>query len=111
MLRFSANLSLLFSEYPWPQRFQVASRQGFKAVEIQFPYQLPAQQLQALLQENALQLILFNVAADTLLEGGEGSVDDQVEGAAGTAGRRRATAVGAVSTDTELRQCLFQRCG
>ncbi|QWF71323.1 TIM barrel protein [Methylomonas paludis] len=72
MLRFSANLSLLFSEYPWPQRFQVASRQGFKAVEIQFPYQLPAQQLQALLQENALQLILFNVAADTLLEGGEG---------------------------------------
>lgn len=72
MLRFSANLSMLFTEYDWPQRFAVAKQHGFYAVEIQFPYHLPAAQLQDLLAENALQLVLFNVAADDLLQGGEG---------------------------------------
>ena len=72
MLRFSANLSMLFTEYDWPQRFAVAKQHGFQAVEIQFPYQLPVVQLQELLAANALQLVLFNVAADDLLQGGEG---------------------------------------
>ena len=72
MLRFSANLSLLFAEYDWPQRFAVAKQHGFEAVEIQFPYHLPAEQIQDLLTEHALQLVLFNVDADDLLRGGEG---------------------------------------
>ena len=72
MLRFSANLSLLFTEYPWLERFRVAGEQGFQAIEIQFPYHLPAEQILAALQENRLQLALFNVDADTLLQGGEG---------------------------------------
>ena len=72
MLRFCANLSLLFTEFDWPLRFAAAKQHGFEAVEMQFPYHLPAAQLQELLAENALQLVLFNVAADDLLAGGEG---------------------------------------
>ena len=72
MLRFSANLSLLFTELPLAERFQAARQQGFKAVEIQFPYTLPASQIRDLLDQQDLQLVLFNVAADTLLQGGEG---------------------------------------
>lgn len=72
MLRFSANLSLLFTELPLLQRFQAARQAGFTAVEIQFPYELSIEQLLAVLQENALKLVLFNVDADTLLQGGEG---------------------------------------
>lgn len=72
MLRFCANLSLLFTEYPWLERFKAAKDHGFEAVEIQFPYHLPAEQIQDALQENSLKLVLFNVDADTLLQGGEG---------------------------------------
>jgi hydroxypyruvate isomerase len=72
MLRFSANLSLLFSEYPFFERFALAKQHGFTAVEIQFPYTYPAEQIQAALAENQLKLVLFNVDAATLLQGGEG---------------------------------------
>lgn len=72
MLRFTANLSLLFTELPVPERFQAAKQHGFDAVEIQFPYTLPAEQIQDLLDQQGLQLVLFNVDADTLLQGGEG---------------------------------------
>ena len=72
MLRFSANLSLLFTEWPLLERFEQAKRQGFDAVEIQFPYQLSPEQIQNVLTANDLKLILFNVDADDLLQGGEG---------------------------------------
>ena len=72
MLRFSANLSLLFTEVPLQQRFKAASEQGFKAVEIQFPYELSAETIRQELDAQQLKLILFNVAADDLLQGGEG---------------------------------------
>lgn len=72
MLRFSANLSMLFTELPLLERFRAAKQQGFDAVEIQFPYELPAGEIQAVLQEQHLKLVLFNVAADDLLQGGEG---------------------------------------
>ena len=38
MPRFSANISMMFTEVPLPERFEAAARAGFKAVEIQFPY-------------------------------------------------------------------------
>lgn len=72
MLRFTANLSLLFSEYDLLDRFKAARDHGFEAVEIQFPYVLPAEQIQRALQDHDLKLVLFNVDADTLLQGGEG---------------------------------------
>lgn len=72
MLRFSANLSMLFTEVPLPERFQLAKRHGFEAVEVQFPFAIPAETLQDLLTKNNLKLVLFNVDADDLLQGGEG---------------------------------------
>ncbi|MGR8935460.1 MAG: hydroxypyruvate isomerase family protein [Gammaproteobacteria bacterium] len=72
MLRFTANLSLLFTEVALPERFRAARQSGFDAVEIQFPYTLSAAESAASLQENRLKLVLFNVDADDLLQGGEG---------------------------------------
>ena len=72
MLRFTANLSLLFTEVPLQQRFQAAKEQGFTAVEIQFPYELSAHSIRQQLDKQPLKLVLFNVDADDLLQGGEG---------------------------------------
>ncbi len=72
MLQFSANLSLLFTEHGLVDRFKAAKDAGFSAVEIQFPYELSAERIKRQLQQNGLKLVLFNVDADTLLQGGEG---------------------------------------
>lgn len=72
MLKFSANLSLLFTEYPLIQRFEQAKKHGFNAVEIQFPYELSIETLKQVLNDNELKLVLFNIAADDLMQGGEG---------------------------------------
>ncbi len=72
MLHFSANLSMLFTEVDLIKRFKAARENGFSAVEIQFPYILSPKQIQQQLQKYDLKLVLFNVTADTLLQGGEG---------------------------------------
>ena len=72
MLKFTANLSLLFTEVELIDRFKAAKQQGFDAVEIQFPYNLSAKTLKNALEEQQLKLVLFNVDADDLLQGGEG---------------------------------------
>ena len=72
MLKFSANLSLLFTEVELVERFKAAADSGFRAVEIQFPYSLPAAQIEQILGEQSLKLVLFNIDADDLLQGGEG---------------------------------------
>lgn len=72
MLKFSANLSLLFTEVELINRFKAAKQQGFNAVEIQFPYSLSAETLKNAMENEQLKLVLFNVDADDLLNGGEG---------------------------------------
>jgi len=72
MLQFSLNLSLLFTEKPLIERFEAARSAGFDAVEIQFPYSLSIEQIKQQLTQHRLKLVLFNVDADTLLQGGEG---------------------------------------
>jgi len=72
MIKLSANLSLLFTEKPLINRFQAAKEAGFDAVEIQFPYTLTAQAISEQLEKNQLKLVLFNLDADDLLQGGEG---------------------------------------
>ncbi|MDD5462220.1 MAG: TIM barrel protein [Methylococcales bacterium] len=72
MLRFTANLSLLFTEVELIDRFKAAKQHGFKAVEIQFPYNLNTETLRETLEQQQLKLVMFNVAADDLLQGGEG---------------------------------------
>ncbi|MGZ5029993.1 MAG: hydroxypyruvate isomerase family protein [Methylobacter sp.] len=72
MLNFTANLSLLFTEVALIDRFKAARQAGFNAVEIQFPYELSAAAIKDQLDEYDLKLVLFNVAAADLLQGGEG---------------------------------------
>lgn len=60
MLRFAANLSMLYTELPFLDRFEAAARDGFKAVEFWFPYGFDARELAARLQANGLQQVLIN---------------------------------------------------
>jgi len=60
MPRFAANLSWLYTELPFAQRFEAAARDGFKAVEILSPYAWPAAELKALLAAHGLELVLLN---------------------------------------------------
>ncbi len=60
MPRFAANLSMMYPDLPFLDRFEAAARDGFKAVEYLFPYAFPAQELAARLKANDLQQVLFN---------------------------------------------------
>lgn len=60
MSLFAANLSMMFNEVDFMDRFNAASSAGFTAVEYLFPYDYPAQQLAEALQKNKLKQVLFN---------------------------------------------------
>jgi 2-dehydrotetronate isomerase len=60
MPRLAANLSMMYPDLPFLDRFEAAAKDGFKAVEYLFPYAFPAQELAARLQANGLQQVLFN---------------------------------------------------
>ena len=62
MPQFAANLSLLYPELDFLDRFEAAARDGFTAVEFLFPYAYPAAELAARLQAHGLQQVLFNVS-------------------------------------------------
>lgn len=72
MLRFSANLSLLFTDRPLLERFAAARAAGFEAIEIQFPYDHTPEQLAEALARHQLDLVLINVEAGDLMQGGLG---------------------------------------
>jgi hydroxypyruvate isomerase len=63
MPKFAANLSMLFTERPFLERFEAARRAGFEAVEFMFPYEWPAEDIRALLDRHQLQLVLHNLPA------------------------------------------------
>jgi len=60
MPRFAANLSMMYQEHNFLDRFSAAAADGFKFVEYLFPYDHPAPALAALLKENGLRQVLFN---------------------------------------------------
>ena len=63
MPRFAANLSMLFTEVPFLDRFERAAKAGFAAVEFLFPYAWPTAEIRARLQANGLTLVLHNLPA------------------------------------------------
>jgi hydroxypyruvate isomerase len=63
MPRFAANLSMLFTEVPFLDRFERAARAGFTAVEFLFPYPYAAADIKQRLDANGLQLVLHNLPA------------------------------------------------
>ena len=60
MPKFAANLSMLYNELPFLDRFEAAARDGFLGVECLFPYAWPAQEMAARLHDNGLRQVLLN---------------------------------------------------
>jgi 2-dehydrotetronate isomerase len=60
MPRFAANLSMLYPELDFLERFDAAAHDGFKGAEFLFPYAYEARELAARLKANGLQQVLFN---------------------------------------------------
>ena len=63
MPRFAANLSMLFTEVPFLDRFERAAKAGFTAVEFLFPYPFPTAEIKSRLEANGLQIVLHNLPA------------------------------------------------
>ena len=61
MPNFAANLSMLFQELPFLDRFEAAAKAGFKAVEFHFPYDFPAPDIRQRLDRFGLRQVLFNL--------------------------------------------------
>lgn len=81
MPRFAANLTLLFTELPFLQRFNAARAAGFEAVECQFPYAWPAGEIADALARSELRQVLINLPA--------GAWDAGERGLAALPGRER----------------------
>jgi hydroxypyruvate isomerase len=60
MPRFAANLTMMYTEHSFLDRFAAAARDGFTAVEFLFPYEFPASTVASVLNENGLIQVLFN---------------------------------------------------
>lgn len=61
MPKLAANLSMLFNELPFMERFGAAAAAGFRGVEFLFPYAFDAEEIAARLREHRLQLVLHNL--------------------------------------------------
>ncbi|WP_277206438.1 2-oxo-tetronate isomerase [Vibrio misgurnus] len=61
MAKFAANLTMLFTEVPFLDRFQKAHQAGFKAVEFLFPYAYQASELASKIKQFDLEQALFNM--------------------------------------------------
>jgi hydroxypyruvate isomerase len=60
MPHFAANLTLMYGEHAFPERFAAARADGFDAVECLFPYAWPAKELAVRLKDLGLRQVLFN---------------------------------------------------
>ncbi|NLD68134.1 MAG: hydroxypyruvate isomerase family protein [Limnobacter sp.] len=72
MPRFAANLSTMYTEFPFLQRFEAAAQDGFEAVECQFPYEQPAAEVAAALRGAGLKQVLINAPAGNAAAGERG---------------------------------------
>ncbi|PHM67427.1 hydroxypyruvate isomerase [Xenorhabdus stockiae] len=63
MVKFAANLSMMFNEYPFTERFTKAAEAGFKGVEYLFPYHETVENISNILNKNGLTQVLFNMPA------------------------------------------------
>jgi len=72
MPRFSANISMLFKELEFPERFEAAAQAGFKAVEIQFPYAWDKGRLAQIAQHAGVEVVLINIPAGDSEKGDRG---------------------------------------
>jgi 2-dehydrotetronate isomerase len=81
MLRFAANLSFMYGEHTFLERFAAAAKDGFTGVEYLFPYEYPAQQLKEQLHAHGLTQVLFNAPPGNWAAGERGlaALPDKVD--------------------------------
>src|SRR5664279_2316991 len=72
MPRFAANLSMMFNELPFLERFEAAAAAGFRGVEFLFPYDHPPEVIEQKLRENKLENVLFNMPPGDFAAGERG---------------------------------------
>jgi hydroxypyruvate isomerase len=72
MPNFAANLSWMFQEWPFLDRFAVAADAGFSAVECLFPYEASPDEIAYELKQHKLQLAMFNLPPGDLAQGERG---------------------------------------
>ncbi len=72
MPRLAANLSMMFNEVPFLDRFAAAAQAGFKGVEFLFPYDFPAADIRRRLDDNGLTQVLFNMPPGDWAKGERG---------------------------------------
>jgi hydroxypyruvate isomerase len=72
MARFAANISTLFTAQPLPERFAAAAKAGFRAVEIQFPYEHKPAALAAAAAKAGVEIVLINMPAGDFAGGERG---------------------------------------
>jgi hydroxypyruvate isomerase len=69
MLRLAANISFLFKELPFLERFAAAAESGFKLVECHWPYDNSVEALRHRLERSGLSLVMVNTAPGNLEAG------------------------------------------
>jgi hydroxypyruvate isomerase len=72
MPKYAANLTMLFNDVPFLDRFAAAAQHGFKGVEFLFPYDFEPAQLKERLQQHQLQMVLHNLPAGNWAGGERG---------------------------------------
>jgi hydroxypyruvate isomerase len=75
-MRFAANLTMLYTELPFIDRFEAAARSGFRAVEYMFPYDEDPDAIAKALAELRLEQVLFNLPAGDWAAGDRGIAAD-----------------------------------
>lgn len=76
MPHFAANLTFLFTEMPFMERFAAARKSGLDAVEFMFPYDYNLEEIKTQVQENGLQLVLCNLPAGNWSGGDRGTASN-----------------------------------
>ena len=72
MPRFAANLSMMFNEVPFLDRFKAAAESGFSAVEFLFPYEYSPEEVAGKAKAAGVQIVLFNMPAGNWAAGERG---------------------------------------
>jgi hydroxypyruvate isomerase len=72
MPQFAANLTMMFNEVPFLDRFKAASEAGFQAVEFLFPYEHSPEEVAARAKAASVQIVLFNMPAGNWAGGERG---------------------------------------
>jgi hydroxypyruvate isomerase len=123
MPRFSANLGFLWPDRPLPARVDAAAAAGFRAIEVHWPYDVPAAELKARCERNGLSLLALNTRLGDTARGDFGlaalpgrerdfdaAMDESIAYCLGSGARMIHTMVGVVAPEDrrKARETLLQ---